>query len=95
MQESYPQLFWIVFWSEQVWRAHFVVTFLKDNNITQARSMSRRLPFSFIKTLWKKYSLKELAEANSFLYKADYAAKTGSTFCTLDLFFTNHFNNLS
>ncbi len=93
MQDTYSPLFWIIFWSEQIWRAHFVITFLNDNNITQARSMSRRLPFSFIKTLWKKYSLLELAAAHNFLYKADYAAKTGSTFCTLDLFFANHFNS--
>jgi len=95
LHENYPPLFWIAFWSEQIWRAHFVVMFLQDNNITQARSMSRRLPFSFIKTLWKKHSLQDLSAAHDFLYKADYAAKTGSTFCTLDLFFANHFNNLS
>lgn len=95
MHNNYPLIFWITFWSEQLWRAHYVVFFLQQGNFAHAKVMSVRLPFAFMKSLWKNFSLAELAAAYSFLYKADYAAKTGSDFCSMDLFFSNYFSGKS
>ncbi len=88
---DYSQMFWIFFWSEQMWRASHVVKFLKQKNFAGARSMGYRLPFMFIQQGWKNFSLQELADYHQFLYNIDYALKVGSTFCALDLFYFNHF----
>ena len=90
---DYSEMFWISFWSEQIWKAYNVVKFLKHKNFTSARSMSFRLPFMFINQGWKNFSLNELANCYQFLYNIDFALKTGSTFCSLDLFYVNHFMN--
>lgn len=90
---DYSEMFWISFWSEQIWKAYNVVKFLKQKNFASARSMSFRLPFMFINQGWKNFSLNELANRYQFLYNVDFAFKTGSTFCSLDLFFVKHFMN--
>ncbi|HBS48364.1 TPA: hypothetical protein DEO28_00415 [Candidatus Dependentiae bacterium] len=89
--EDYPDVFWIIYWSEQIWKASFAVMFLSQNRIQEARKISFRLPFAFINKYWKNYSQKELSNTYDFLYKADFALKTGSSFCALDLFISNHF----
>ena len=90
---NYPLMFWINFWSDQVWRSYFVVYFMKQKKMREARSMSNRLPFVFLKSLWKYADEKELISAYSFLYKMDYAAKNGSHFSSLEVFFTSYFSN--
>jgi hypothetical protein len=91
IQQDYPEMFWISFWAEQIWRAFYVTKFLKENNFAKAKSLSFRLPFSFLKNDWKTFSLNELANAYEFLYTSDFKLKTGSTICSLDMFFLNHF----
>jgi hypothetical protein len=91
LYKDYPDMFWISFWSEQIWKAYNVVKFLREKNFTQARSMSFRLPFTFINRDWKNFSLNELAKLYQFLYNIDFAIKTGSNFDSLDLFYFNHF----
>jgi len=89
---DYPEMFWISFWSEQIWRAFHVVKYLKKKDFVKARSMTFRLPFMFIKRDWKNFSLNRLANYFQFLYNIDYAVKNGSAFCSLDLFYFNHFS---
>lgn len=91
IHQDYPEIFWISFWAEQIWRAFYVTKFLKENNFAKAKSLSFRLPFSFLKTDWKNFSLNELANAYQFLYTSDFKLKTGSTICSLDMFYLNHF----
>ncbi len=91
--QDYPEMFWVAFWSEQIWKAHYVVKYLKQKNFTAARSLSFRLPYSFINKDWKKAELPSLQGCYKFLYSYDFALKTGSTFCALDLFYLNYFTN--
>ncbi len=90
---EYPEMFWISFWSEQIWRAYYVVKFLKQKNYTQARRVSFRLPFTFINKDWKNFCPNSLARQHQFLYNNDFKLKKGSTFCFLDLFYIDHFIN--
>jgi len=88
---QYPDVFWIVFWSEQIWKAHHVGAYLKEKNFVAAKRIGSRLPYSFMNRDWQKSNAKELAQAYEFLYHMDYALKTGSTFCSLDLFYMKYF----
>jgi hypothetical protein len=89
---SYPDIFWIMYWSDQVWRAYYVVKFQRKKKPQAASKICFRLPFTFSKMHWRDYTLQELSGAHEFLYNADYALKTGSKFCFLDLFFAKHFS---
>ena len=91
LTNSYPDVFWTVFWSENIWRAYHVMGFLQDKNYVQAKRMSFRLPYSFINRHWQSANRKELASAYEFLYQIDFAIKTGSSFCSLDVFFAHYF----
>lgn len=89
---SYPDVFWITFWAEQIWKAYFVIDSLKQKNFVLAKKMSYRLPYTFINRDWQKTESQSLINAYNFLYQTDYALKTGSTFYFLDLFYANYFN---
>ncbi|MCF7799451.1 hypothetical protein K9L05_02350 [Candidatus Babeliales bacterium] len=89
--QDYSEMFWIAFWSEQIWKAYYVIKFLKQNNFVLAKAVSYRLPFNFIKKDWKKFSLEELQNLHQLIYNIDFAVKNGSTFCLFDLFYFNHF----
>ncbi|MCK4264758.1 hypothetical protein KAW80_00185 [Candidatus Babeliales bacterium] len=90
--DDFSVLFWISYWSDQIWRAHYVSKYLIAGDSFQARKMSVRLPFSFIKTYWRNFSPDELIKEYNFLYKADFLLKTGSTFPLMDLFYSKHFS---
>ncbi|MCK4517711.1 hypothetical protein KAT92_02975 [Candidatus Babeliales bacterium] len=83
--------FWIAYWSEQVWRAYHATTFLKHGNFAAARRFSFRLSSSFFKQDWRRCSPDELKQACAAIYDIDFAFKTGSTFCSFDLFYTKYF----
>lgn len=91
LEAEYPPVFWITFWSEQIWRAHHVIGFLQKKEFAAAKRMSIRLPYSFINRDWQKTDQTTLAKALEFLYGMDYAFKRGSTFHTLDLFYVRYF----
>jgi hypothetical protein len=91
LANEYPEIFWITFWSEQLWRAYYTKKFLTQQNFSKARKMSFRLPYSFIKRDWEKIKLKDLADLHDQMYCIDYALKIGSTFCSLEKFYLNHF----
>jgi len=89
--EQYPPLFWVAYWSEQLWNAYFFVRLARQDNIKEAYRYAYRLPFSFKRADWRSCSLKELQCAHAFLYEIDFAFKRGSSFCSLDLFYNNYF----
>lgn len=91
IHNEYSEMFWIAFWSEQIFKAYYVVKFLNKKNFMQARKISFRLPFSFINNDWKTFSLNELSKQHEFIYNNDFKIKKGSTYCFLDLFYFNHF----
>lgn len=96
IESSYPEVFWVIFWSEQVWKAYNVILFLNQNSFVKAKQISYGLPFSFINKDFKNFKLDDLLCLYENLYKIDFAIKKGSTFYSLDLFYLNYFNkNLS
>lgn len=91
-KNDYPEIFWVIFWSEQLWKAHHVIRYLSNKDYVAAKRMSYRLPYTFINRDWQKTNPTALINAYEFLYQIDYAIKTGSTFCSLDLFYMNYFS---
>jgi len=91
IHNKYPEMFWLAFWSEQIFKAYYVVNFLNKKNFVQAKKISFRLPFSFTNKDWKNFSLNELSKQHEFIYNNDFKIKRGSTYCFLDLFYFNHF----
>ena len=94
VHEIYPVTFWCVYWSEQLWRAYHVRYFLTKNQTAQAKSMSARLPFSFLQKDWKKVSLDELKNAHQWIYELDRSHKNSiETDAGIDLFYNKFFLN--
>jgi hypothetical protein len=95
LQNDYPDIFWITFWSEQIWRALHVIQYLDKKDFVNAKRMSFRLPYSFLKKDWQLYTKEQLAKHFEILYSADYTLKRGSTFPALDFFYVSHFQSPS
>lgn len=91
LQNDYPEIFWITFWSEQLWRALNVIQYLNKKDFINAKKMSFRLPYSFLKKDWQLHTKAQLAQLFEQLYTADYTLKRGSVFPALDLFYVSHF----
>lgn len=87
-------LFWVAFWSEQLWRAYYVVTYIKKNQLVQAKQIAFRLPFSFLQRDWKQNSEKQMRDAHALLYEGDFRLKNGGSDLFFDLFFTRYFESL-
>ncbi len=90
---NYPVPFWINYWSDQLWRAFFVVKYLKEKKVNEAKSFSFRLSYSFVRSSWRKCSLSEIKRAHQNLYDIDFAYKRGSKFCLFDVFYSNYFKS--
>ncbi len=88
---QYSSTFWTVYWTEQIWRAYYVIVMQQKNNIIDARKMAYRLPFSFIQKDWKNVTLSKLSQAHSMLYQIDWRIKNGGSEDHFDLFFYNFF----
>lgn len=91
VNQDYPDIFWITFWSEHLWRAFHVLRYIAKKDFLNAKKMSYRLPYSFLKKDWQLHTQQNLAQRFEHLYSIDYALKRGSTFPALDLFYVHHF----
>lgn len=89
----YGEPFWITYFSEQLFRAHAFVTYMRQGNRAQAQRVSYKLPFSFMQRDWKKYQPEMLKRAHDELYHLDYQFKNGGTPYALDLFYSRFFEN--
>ncbi len=89
---EYQEVFWITFWSEQIWRAHYVVKCMSARQPLDAKKIGFRLPFSFLQRDYKRVSCAELQHAHQFLYEADFQLKNGSSDFCLDLFYVKFLN---
>ena len=87
LKDEYAAPFWTTYWSEQLWRAHYVIKLYKENRIIEAKQLSYRLPFSFLQRDWKQLSLEELQRAHQFLYQGDHAFKSGASEFFLEVFY--------
>jgi hypothetical protein len=91
LSQNFPDTFWASYWIDQLWRAYHVTLLSRQNKHVEAKRISFKLPFSYLKTTWRTSSLQELSNSCDSVYQIDYALKRGSTFCSLDLFFNNYF----
>ncbi len=95
IEHDYVPLFWISFWSDQLFRASNFIALTKQKNLTEAKKIAHKLPFTFIKRDWQKVTIKELNAAHNTLYHLDYTLKQGGSEHFLNLFFVNFFSNTS
>ncbi len=84
---QYNEQFWIVYLSEQLWRAHFYIQYRNAGQHLEAKKISAKLPFSFMQRDWRKVTPPELAAAHDFLYQLDHNLKNGASPMGLNLFF--------
>ena len=73
-RDEYPPEFWVVYWSEQLWQAHMIVTSMRQKI---KPPVTNRLPFSFLQRDWHKYEPRELVAAHTTLYNTDFCLKNG------------------
>ncbi len=78
LAETYPPPFWTTFWSEQLFKAYWFVYYSKQKNLTEAKKIGHRLPFSFMQHDWKKISLQELKIMHNALYIFDCSLKNNT-----------------
>jgi hypothetical protein len=88
---DYSEPFWVVFWSEQVWRAAQYSKCMESKDALEAKKIAYRLPFSFMQRDWKKTNFTELSNAHAYLYTLDYALKNGGNPIGLELFYIKFF----
>ena len=84
--KRYSPLFWITFWSDQMWYAFHYAYFRQREDLKQAKMVSFRLPFSFLQKDWSNYVSKELIVAHQFISSIDFHLKNGGHSFSLDLF---------
>lgn len=89
--KEYSEIFWVSFWSEQIWRATYVVDLMHKNKVADAKAIAFRLPFSLLQRDWKKLSAHELRGAHDFLYSIDCALKNGGSAHSLELLYSKFF----
>ncbi len=87
VKDEYAAPFWTTFWSEQLWRAYYVIKLRKNGKFHEAQQMGFRLPFSFLQKEWQSISTQELKNAHNFLYQVDCDLKSGGSMLSLELFY--------
>lgn len=91
VEKAYSDMFWISFWSEQIYRAYFYTLSRRGNDVVAAKQISYKLPFSFIQKDWKFLDSSALLNAHKDLYNLDYSIKNGASNLSLDLFLIRYF----
>ncbi len=77
IESDYSELFWITYWSEQLFKAYAYIQLQKAQQLRAAKQIAYRLPFSFIQKDWKNLSLMELKKAHNHIYTLDWNIKNG------------------
>ena len=92
VRDTYPDEFWVSYWSDQLWHAIFFIQYMRANMSKEAKYINR-LPFAFIQKDWKKCNFSELQNSHKFLYKIDYNLKNSAATDGVDLWLFKYFNN--
>ncbi len=87
----YADMFWIAFWSDQLYRAYFFIAFTQQENFTAVKQVSFGLSFVFMKQSYKQYQLQELQRCHQALYGIDTALKNGGNSYQIDQLFVDFF----
>jgi len=88
---EYEFPFWLAYFSELFFRAHFYCAYREQQKLTEAKKISYRLPFSFIQKDWQKIDRERLCVAHDVLNTVDYNLKNGASVGSLDTIFTRFF----
>lgn len=88
---DYPAAFWVVFWSEQLFRACNYVQLMNQRKGADAKRIAFRLPFSFMQRDWRLYTVQKLRDAHTTIYQIDFSIKNGGSENALDLFYSRFF----
>jgi len=91
IHDDYADVFWVAFWSEQLWRAHHFVALSQLKQFEQAKKIGARLPFSFLQRDWKLHKPERLKAAHDAIYAIDCSLKNGGSAISLDLFYSKFF----
>jgi hypothetical protein len=86
-KDSFPDEFWIAYWSEQLWQASLFVGRALTQGVVEAKKGTYRLPFSFLNKDWQRYSLEQLAQSHDMLYRLDYSMKNGTVTYGLEVWY--------
>lgn len=90
---EYPMPFWTVFWSEQLWRVYYYISFQKRKNIVDAKKISYRLPFSLIQRDWRSLSLDTIRSSHERIVHIDFQLKNNGSDFLLDCFYFDFFKS--
>ena len=87
----YADMFWIAFWSDQLYRSYFFIAFTQQENFAAVKQVSFGLSFSFMKQSYKQYQLDELQCFHQAVYAIDTALKNGGNSYLLDQVYVEFF----
>ncbi|MGD1997872.1 MAG: hypothetical protein PVJ92_03085 [Candidatus Dependentiae bacterium] len=88
---EYSDMFWVAFFTEQVWRAYYVQQAMKKNDRALARRLSFRLPSTYTTRTWRQIKSTELLELYEQLYFFDTRVKRGSSFTMNEFLLTTNY----
>ena len=91
MKSLYSEMFWISFWSDQLYRSYFFIAYTHDEQFAAAKQMGFGLSFSFMKQSYKQYQLHELQSMHEALCAIDTALKNGGHSYLIDQLFMQFF----
>lgn len=87
----YADMFWISFWSDQLYRSYFFIAFTQEENFAAVKQVSFGLSFSFMKQSYKQYQLFELQHFHEALFVVDTALKNGGNSYQIDQLYIDFF----
>lgn len=91
LKDLYSEMFWISFWSDQLYRAYFFIFYTQQENFAAAKQVSFGLSFLFIKQTYKHYQLLELQNFHNALFAVDSSLKNGGNVYQIDQLYINFF----
>jgi hypothetical protein len=87
----YADMFWIAFWSDQLYRSYFFIAFTQQENFAAVKQVSFGLSFAFMKQSYKQYQLDELQRFHQAFYAIDTALKNGGNSYQIDQIYVDFF----
>jgi|GEM_PF-5555730 len=94
MHNLYSEQFWIVFWSDQLFRGYMYAYCMRQKSELIAQKIAaRKLPFLYTKTGWRIQSLAAVQKIHGMFYALDYTSKTGGSGLMLEWIYAAWFND--
>ncbi len=93
IKDLYAEMFWIAFWSDQLYRSYFFIAFTQEENFAAVKQVSFGLSFSFMKQSYRQYQLQELQRFHDALFAVDTALKNGGNSYQIDQLYVDFFDS--